>query len=55
MWQRRAFLQAAGTGFAASLLPQRAAALGAALRQEDGLTAAVAAVVQHLARAPIPR
>lgn len=27
MWQRRAFLKAAGAGFAASLLPQRAAAL----------------------------
>ena len=30
MWQRRAFLQAAGAGFAASLLPQRAAALESA-------------------------
>ena len=27
MWQRRAFLKAAGAGFAASLLPRRAAAL----------------------------
>lgn len=30
MWQRRAFLKAAGAGFAASLLPQRAAALAEA-------------------------
>ncbi|MEO8756688.1 MAG: DUF1513 domain-containing protein [Devosia sp.] len=30
MWQRRAFLQAAGAGFAASLLPQRAEALESA-------------------------
>jgi hypothetical protein len=30
MWQRRAFLKAAGAGFAASLLPQRAAALDSA-------------------------
>jgi hypothetical protein len=30
MWQRRAFLKAAGTGFLASLLPQRAAALAEA-------------------------
>ncbi len=30
MWQRRAFLKAAGAGFAASLLPQRAAALESA-------------------------
>ena len=30
MWQRRAFLQAAGAGFMASLLPQRAAALDGA-------------------------
>src|SRR5438045_1655259 len=30
MWQRRAFLKAAGAGFAASLLPQRAAALASA-------------------------
>lgn len=30
MWQRRAFLKAAGVGFAATLLPQRAEALAAA-------------------------
>ena len=30
MWQRRAFLKAAGAGFAASLLPQRAEALESA-------------------------
>lgn len=30
MWQRRAFLKAAGAGFAATLLPQRAEALAAA-------------------------
>jgi uncharacterized protein len=30
MWQRRAFLKAAGTGFLASLVPQRAAALAEA-------------------------
>jgi hypothetical protein len=30
MWERRAFLKAAGAGFAASLLPQRAAALDSA-------------------------
>jgi hypothetical protein len=30
MWQRRAFLKAAGAGFVASLLPQRAAALAGA-------------------------
>lgn len=30
MWQRRAFLRAAGAGFAATLLPQRAAALAEA-------------------------
>ncbi|MEO6013217.1 MAG: DUF1513 domain-containing protein [Devosia sp.] len=30
MWQRRAFLKAAGAGFAASLLPQRAEALASA-------------------------
>jgi hypothetical protein len=27
MWQRRAFLKAAGAGFAASLLPRQASAL----------------------------
>jgi hypothetical protein len=32
MWQRRAFLKAAGMGFAASLLPQRAEALAGAER-----------------------
>ena len=49
MWQRRAFLKAAGAGFAASLLPQRAAALdraelvfaSAIQRKQGGFAAAL--------------